>query len=83
MKIVRINMPLLHYQSNLSCMKFFISFIIMSSIFVCSMAQSLSDQVEIVRDTFGVPHVFGKTDAAVAYGLAWAHSEDVTLALFN
>ena len=32
--------------------------------------------VEIVRDTFGVPHIFGKTDADVAYGLAWAHAED-------
>lgn len=39
-------------------------------------AQSLADEVEIVRDTFGVPHIFGKTDAAVAYGLAWAHAED-------
>ncbi len=32
--------------------------------------------VEIVRDAYGVPHIFGKTDAAVAYGLAWAHCED-------
>ncbi len=32
--------------------------------------------VEIVRDSFGVPHIFGKTDADAAYGLAWAHSED-------
>lgn len=30
----------------------------------------------IVRDTFGVPHIFGKTDADVAYGLAYAHAED-------
>ncbi len=30
----------------------------------------------IVRDEFGVPHIFGKTDADTAYGLAWAHSED-------
>ena len=30
----------------------------------------------IVRDSFGVPHVFGKTDADVAYGLAYAHAED-------
>ena len=35
-----------------------------------------TDQVEIARDEFGVPHIFGKTDADVAYGLAWAHSED-------
>lgn len=32
--------------------------------------------VEIVRDAYGVPHIFGKTDADVAYGLAWAHAED-------
>ena len=32
--------------------------------------------VTIFRDTWGVPHIFGKTDAAAAYGLAWAHSED-------
>jgi len=32
--------------------------------------------VEIVRDYYGVPHIYGKTDADVAYGLAWAHSED-------
>ncbi len=30
----------------------------------------------ILRDDYGVPHIFGKTDADVAYGLAWAHSED-------
>ncbi|MEE4349573.1 MAG: penicillin acylase family protein [Pacificimonas sp.] len=32
--------------------------------------------VEIVRDDYGVPHVFGETDADTAYGVAWAHSED-------
>ena len=32
--------------------------------------------VEIVRDAWGVPTVFGETDAAVAYGLAYAHAED-------
>lgn len=32
--------------------------------------------VIIVRDKWGVPHIFGKTDAQVAYGLAWAHAED-------
>jgi acyl-homoserine-lactone acylase len=30
----------------------------------------------IVRDEFGVPHIFGKTDADTAYGLAYAHAED-------
>ncbi len=32
--------------------------------------------VEILRDTWGVPHIFGKTDADAAYGLAFAHCED-------
>ncbi len=31
---------------------------------------------EIIRDEFGVPHIFGKTDADAAYGLAYAHAED-------
>ena len=30
----------------------------------------------IVRDEWGVPHIFGKTDADTAYGLAYAHAED-------
>lgn len=34
------------------------------------------NDVEIVRDSWGVPHIFGKTDADVAYGLAWATAED-------
>jgi len=33
-------------------------------------------QVRILRDEFGVPHVYGETDADVAYGLAFAHAED-------
>jgi acyl-homoserine-lactone acylase len=32
--------------------------------------------VEIARDSFGVPHINGKTDADAAYGLAYAHAED-------
>jgi acyl-homoserine-lactone acylase len=32
--------------------------------------------VRILRDVWGVPHVFGRTDADVAFGLAWAHAED-------
>jgi acyl-homoserine-lactone acylase len=32
--------------------------------------------VRIVRDDYGVPHIFGHTDADAAYGLAYAHAED-------
>ena len=41
----------------------------------CS-AQINPQDVTIIRDTFGVPHIYGITDADAAYGLAWAHSED-------
>ena len=30
----------------------------------------------IVRDEYGVPTIYGETDAATAFGLAYAHSED-------
>ncbi|MEZ5892213.1 MAG: penicillin acylase family protein [Parvularculaceae bacterium] len=30
----------------------------------------------IIRDRFGVPHIYGKRDADVAFGLAYAHAED-------
>ena len=33
-------------------------------------------EVEIVRDSWGVPHIFARTDAGASYGLAWAHAED-------
>ncbi|MCS7074966.1 MAG: penicillin acylase family protein, partial [Bacteroidia bacterium] len=39
-------------------------------------AQIQPESITIARDSFGVPHIFAKTDAEVAYGLAWAHSED-------
>ncbi len=35
-----------------------------------------SYRAEIIRDGFGVPHIHGKTDADVAYGIAIAQSED-------
>ena len=30
----------------------------------------------IARDRWGVPHIFGKTDADTAYGVGYAHAED-------
>jgi acyl-homoserine-lactone acylase len=32
--------------------------------------------VRIIRDTWGVPHIYGKTDADCAYGLGWTQIED-------
>jgi penicillin amidase/acyl-homoserine-lactone acylase len=33
-------------------------------------------RVRIVRDTWGVPHIFGERDQDAAFGLAYAHAED-------
>jgi acyl-homoserine-lactone acylase len=38
--------------------------------------QEYAGNVTIARDSLGVPHIYGKTDADAAYGLAWAHAED-------
>jgi acyl-homoserine-lactone acylase len=35
-----------------------------------------SYSAEIIRDEFGVPHIYGERDRDVAYGVAIAHSED-------
>ena len=34
------------------------------------------NNIDIVRDQFGIPHIYAKTDAEVAYGLAWVNAED-------
>lgn len=39
-------------------------------------AQAGKYNVTIHRDHFGVPHIYGKTDPDVAFGLAFAHAED-------
>ena len=42
-----------------------------------SIAQNINtNNIEIIRDNFGVPHIYTKTDAELGYGLAWVHSED-------
>ena len=35
-----------------------------------------AQQVNIIRDNWGVPHVYGKTDADVVFGLLYAQCED-------
>jgi acyl-homoserine lactone acylase PvdQ len=35
-----------------------------------------AQQVEIIRDDFGVPHIYGKTDADAVFGLLYAQAED-------
>ena len=38
--------------------------------------ERLAKTVTIYRDTYGVPHVFGKTDASTVFGFAYAQAED-------
>ncbi|MBD3616783.1 MAG: acylase [Gracilimonas sp.] len=35
-----------------------------------------ASQIEIIRDDFGVPHVYGQTDADAVFGLMYAQAED-------
>ena len=39
-------------------------------------AQDLAQRVTIYRDTYGIPHVYGETDAATMFGFAYAQAED-------
>lgn len=38
--------------------------------------QAQAEQVTIIRDNFGVPHIYGKTDADAVFGLLYAQCED-------
>ncbi len=40
--------------------------------------EKISEQydVRIIRDEYGVPHIYGKRDVDTAFGLAYAHAED-------
>lgn len=53
-------------------------FILIACLAICLKTQAQIDpaKIDIIRDKYGVPHIFGKTDPEVAYGLAWAHAED-------
>src|SRR5438132_12139523 len=41
-----------------------------------SAQNNLASQVTIYRDTYGIPHVFGETDASTMFGFAYAQAED-------
>ncbi|BFM41520.1 penicillin acylase family protein [Flavobacterium sp. CFS9] len=38
--------------------------------------ENLAQQVTIIRDNWGIPHVYGKTDADAVFGLLYAQCED-------
>lgn len=43
---------------------------------VLSRWESRANRVEIIRDDFGVPHIYGTTDADAVFGLLYAQCED-------
>ncbi len=54
-------------------------FLLVSLLFIANLFSQTPinpTRIDIVRDSFGVPHIFAKTDPEVAYGLAWAEAED-------
>lgn len=38
--------------------------------------EAQASRIEIIRDDFGVPHIYGKTDADAVFGLLYAQCED-------
>jgi len=57
-------------------MKKIIFFLFTVSICINGYSQINPDHIEIIRDNYGVPHIYAPTDAEVAYGFAWAQAED-------
>lgn len=39
-------------------------------------AAAQAERITIIRDTWGIPHVFGKTDADAVFGVVYAQAED-------
>lgn len=48
----------------------------MSAVWPLAAQDALASRVTIYRDTYGIPHVFGETDAATMFGFAYAQAED-------
>ena len=54
-------------------MRVLLSLLLVSTL---SYSQINPENIDIVRDEYGIPHIYAQTDAEVAYGLAWANAED-------
>lgn len=64
---------------------FFISFLLISPLFILATVPTPAEikkwveqaaRVTIIRDHFGIPHIYGKTDADAVFGLLYAQCED-------
>ncbi len=73
--------PYLHSSSNILLLTMKPLQVLLVLFLFCNVAiqaqtRDYAANVTIARDKWGVPHIYGKTDPDVAYGLAWAHAED-------
>ena len=71
--IIRLLCSISSNTNDSSLMRLFLSIFLFSSVLN---SQINPNNIEIVRDNYGVPHIFAKTDAELAYGLAWVNAED-------
>lgn len=70
------------YTLYISCPRLLFQIILLSFLLpACSESEAdrwkkRASRVEIIRDDFGVPHVYGKTDADAVFGMIYAQCED-------
>ena len=66
-------------------MKYLLPTLLIIGLLSCRTSESNNDaaqwkaqaaNIEIIRDDFGVPHIYGKTDADAVFGLIYAQCED-------
>lgn len=71
--------PKVNYSAKyfLSILRYGLVFILLS-FYIRPYAQTgiNVENIEIVRDKYGVPHIFSDTDPEAIYGIAWAQCED-------
>jgi acyl-homoserine-lactone acylase len=71
-----------HLSLNLIPMKKLLVLLLLPLTFACQpkteidRLADIAENVTIIRDDFGVPHVYGKTDADAIFGLLYAQCED-------
>ena len=62
--------------SRTRSLPYFMTTWLMGSYLLLVSAVSQAWEASIERDALGVPHIYGETDADMAFGLAWAQAED-------
>src|SRR5512142_2388842 len=53
-----------------------LAWLLLASLTAWADSKQMASEVTIYRDHYGVPHVFGHTDASTVFGFAYAQAED-------